>query len=323
MGPVAGGLLIEANLAGLGWRSVFLVNGPVGLLALLAGAWLLPAGAAPQPKALDIAGTLLATATLLALLLPLIQGPESGWPAWCWMSLVLAGPLGWGTWRSWQRRQARDGSALVSPLLLALPAVQRGLLVGLALHGVVPAYLLAMTFVVQGGLGATPYQMALLCLPIAGGAALSIAALARHVVPRLGHWAIVLGAVVQGIGVVLAASAAQHLLASATTGPVHQEPLLLGAHALLGLGIGLIGPALSTATLKDVPLAEAGSASGVVGAVQQLAAVAALALVGGLLFAGQLHAQDRLALQQGLTRAATGLVLLLVLGAAAARRLRV
>ena len=92
---------------------------------------------------------------------------------------------------------------------------------------------------------------------------------------------------------------------------------------MLGLGIGLIGPALSTATLKDVPLTEAGSASGVVGAVQQLAAVAALALVGGLMFAGQLQAQDRLALHQGLTRAATGLVLLLTLGAAAARRLRV
>jgi MFS family permease len=187
LGPVVGGLLIEADLFGLGWRSAFLINLPVGLLSLVAGARLLPHGAGTQPKRVDGVGTLLATATALALVLPLMQGPEAGWPAWCAALLVLALPLALLTWKAWQRRQARDGAALVDPALLAQPALRLGLTAGLALHGVVPAYLLVMTFVVQGGLHASPEQMALLCVPIAAGAAFGIAVLSQRVVPRWGH----------------------------------------------------------------------------------------------------------------------------------------
>ena len=127
----------------------------------------------------------------------------AGWPAWCAALLVLALPLALLTWKAWQRRQARDGAALVDPALLAQPALRLGLTAGLALHGVVPAYLLVMTFVVQGGLHASPEQMALLCVPIAAGAAFGIAVLSQRVVPRWGTASVAVGAAVQAAALVL------------------------------------------------------------------------------------------------------------------------
>ncbi len=319
LGPVVGGLLIEADLFGLGWRSAFLINLPVGLLSLVAGARLLPHGAGTQPKRVDGVGTLLATATALALVLPLMQGPEAGWPAWCAALLVLALPLALLTWKAWQRRQARDGAALVDPALLAQPALRLGLTAGLALHGVVPAYLLVMTFVVQGGLHASPEQMALLCVPIAAGAAFGIAVLSQRVVPRWGTASVAVGAAVQAAALVLTGLTA-HALLGAPPASVFDLRLLAG-HALLGIGIGLIGPALTTATLHDVPLAEAGSASGVLSAAQQMAAVLALAAVGGLMFQGAVRADDPAALQAGLRRALPYLLGTLAVGGWLATRL--
>lgn len=316
LGPVLGGWLVQANLAGLGWRMAFFINLPVGLLAGLAGARLLPAGAGAHPKALDLGGTALVAATLLALMLPLIQGPEQGWPAWCLLLLAAVPLLGAWTLHAWRRRQARDGSALVDPALLRRPSVRRGLLATLALTGIVPAYLLVLSFAVQGGLGAAPQDMAALCVPISLGAALSVALLTRRVVPRLGQATVPVGALVQGLALAWAGFVMHRLLA-APAGAAALHPGLLGAHALLGLGIGFIGPPLSTATLKDVPLAEAGSASGVIGAARQLATALALALAGGLMFLGRAPGADPGAMQQGLLRVLPALGLLLVLGAVA------
>lgn len=320
LGPVLGGLLIDANPAGLGWRSAFLINLPVGLFSLLAGWWLLPTGRATAPKPVDLTGSAWLTATATALLLPLIQGPELGWPVWCIGLLGASLPLAWATSRAWARRQARDGAALVNPALLALPAVRRGLLASLAVNGVVPAYLLALTFALQRGLAASPAQVALLCMPIAVGAALSIAVLAQHVVPRIGAAAIVLGAGVQAAALVLAVWTLSNLLGQ--PGIPALDVRLLVAHGLLGLGIGLIGPALTTATLQDVPLAEAGSASGVVSAVQQLAAALALAVVGLLLFRGPQPALGAETLAAGLLLVGPYLVGTLAVGAWAASRLQ-
>lgn len=320
LGPVAGGLLIEHNIAGLGWRSVFLLNGPLGLFALVAGARLLPRGASAQPKALDVRGTLLVALTLLALVLPLIQGPEGGWPAWSVLSLVAVPPLAWATWWAWTSRQLHDGSALVNPALLHLPSVRRGLLASMGLRGIVPAYLLAMTFVVQGGLGASPGDMALLCMPIAAGATVSVAFLARRAVGRLGPRSVALGAALQGLALGMAWAVAHQLLDAPRASAL--DPRLLGAHALLGLGIGLIGPPLTTFTLKDVPIPEAGSAAGVNSAVQQIATALAFAVVGGLMFLGQVQVQEAVSLQAGMARAMPALLVLLVIGAGCMPRSR-
>src|SRR4051794_9655423 len=97
-GQLIGGLLIHLDIAGSGWRSIFLVNVPIGIAALLAAPRLLPDTrlATPRPDALE---TVLVVGTLTALVLPLVQGQGQGWPAWTWVTLggsaVLAGLAAW------------------------------------------------------------------------------------------------------------------------------------------------------------------------------------------------------------------------------------
>nr|AIA17432.1 Major Facilitator Superfamily [uncultured bacterium] len=93
LGPVIGGILIHFNIAGLDWRPIFLINIPVGLFALFAGAKYLPDGKSPHPLKLDVFGTVLITAALFLLVFPLIQGRELGWPTWSFVLMALAIPI--------------------------------------------------------------------------------------------------------------------------------------------------------------------------------------------------------------------------------------
>jgi MFS family permease len=92
-GQVIGGLLISGDVAGIGWRAVFLINVPVGLIGLIVATRLLPESRAERARATDVVGVMLVTAALLALMLPLIQGNEAGWPIWTWLCLAAASVL--------------------------------------------------------------------------------------------------------------------------------------------------------------------------------------------------------------------------------------
>src|SRR6266567_2564562 len=92
-GPLLGGLLIQHNLFGLGWRPIFLINVPVGVIAVAASALLVRESRAPRPPKLDPVGVALISAALLALLYPLVQGRQLGWPAWTFVSMAASVPL--------------------------------------------------------------------------------------------------------------------------------------------------------------------------------------------------------------------------------------
>jgi hypothetical protein len=89
-GQLIGGLLIDANIAGLDWRSCFLVNVPVGIAALVLTPRVVQESKAEGKGRLDLLGAVVVTAALVAIVLPLIQGREQGWPAWTWISLAIA-----------------------------------------------------------------------------------------------------------------------------------------------------------------------------------------------------------------------------------------
>jgi EmrB/QacA subfamily drug resistance transporter len=278
LGPIVGGLLIDADWFGLGWRLAFLINLPVGAASLAAGLLLLPKGRGTEAVALDVSGALLSVLLLFAILLPLIEGPARGWPLWTVATLAAAAPLAWATWRYLGWREKRRGHALVPPALLRRRQVALGLLAGLCLQPVIPGYLLVMTFVLQGGQGLSAAQMAYACAPIALGAMLGISLLGPRLHRRLGVHAILPGAGVQLASLLLVGWA------------IAQGTMPLWALALgqlgMGVGLGLVGPPLSNATLADVPLAEAGAASGLLSAVQQLAGALGVALAGLLFFHG-------------------------------------
>jgi len=75
-----GGLLVHADIAGLGWRTVFLINLPIGALALALAPVVIPESRAPRTSRIDLVGTALVTSGLTAIVLPLVEGRQHGWP---------------------------------------------------------------------------------------------------------------------------------------------------------------------------------------------------------------------------------------------------
>jgi MFS family permease len=118
-GQVLGGLLVEADLAGLGWRMTFLINLPIGLAGLVALRAVVPESRAPAARALDPIGLGLIAAALTALVLPLVDGRQAGWPVWSWLLLAVA-PILRGAFAVQQRRRAAAGQApLFAPEVFA------------------------------------------------------------------------------------------------------------------------------------------------------------------------------------------------------------
>lgn len=276
LGPIIGGLLIKANWFDLDWRLVFFINLPVGVFSFVAGALLLPKGRGIERIKLDLAGTVLSILWLTSIVMPLIEGPALKWTTWTWLTLLSSLPLGWLTWRYMDWRTRRDGSALVNPQLLRLRTLRLGLMCSLCVHPVIPGYLLMLTLILQQGWGYSALDMSLICLPIALGAMFSISLLSQRLVPYLGPRTISLGIVVTGISLVTVGVALQ-------SAPQSQALLALGQLGM-GLGLGLSGPPLSMLTLQDAPLRDAGAASGLAIAVQQIAGALGIAGTGLMFF---------------------------------------
>jgi EmrB/QacA subfamily drug resistance transporter len=276
LGPIVGGLLIDADWFGLGWRLTFLINLPIGLFALAAGASLLPGGRGVDAAGVDVGGALLSMATLFALLVPLIEGPGHGWPAWSVAMLAATVPLALCTAAYLRWRDRAHGDALIRPALFRRRRVTLGLLCSLCINPVIPGYLLVMTFVLQAGRGFSAAQMAYSCAPIALGAMFGISLLGPRLHKALGVRVLVPAAIVMAASLCIVAYAA------------NTDALTLWALAIgqfgMGVGLGLSGPPLSHVTLQDVPLADAGVASGMFTAVQQLAGALGVALAGLVFF---------------------------------------
>lgn len=284
LGPVVGGLLVDADIAGLGWRAVFLINLPVGALTIAGALRLLPADPPNPGTSLDLGGTAWCLLAALAWAVPLLQGPEHGWTPALFALLASAPLWTWALWRHCRRLEAAGGQPILLPSLLHDAGYRGGLLVSLLATGITPAWLFVLTFAWQLGAGLSATQMALLCTPIALGVMLSVTHLGKRAFARWGPRCIVLGLSIQAAGVALMAAVASGLL-----GPPVQQVMAwpgLLAQGLLGLGVGFIGPPLTSVTLQSVPRQQAGGASGVVNAGRQFAAVAAVALVAAFVHAG-------------------------------------
>ena len=160
-GQVLGGFIVEADLWGLAWRPVFLINIPLGLLALAITPAVLDESRAPSARALDIPGVILCTIGLGLLLYPLIRGHEAGWPAWClgMMALALA-ILGVFLWQQ-QRVAARSGSPLLEIGIFHDRAFSVGAIMTLLFYATLTPFFLIFTLLLQIGLACSPLQAAL------------------------------------------------------------------------------------------------------------------------------------------------------------------
>jgi EmrB/QacA subfamily drug resistance transporter len=267
-GQALGGILLSANIGGLGWRPIFLVNVPVAALTFLFGFRRVPESRSPARPGLDLAGVGLLTLAAGLLTIPIVEGGALGWPLWCWLFLA-AGPGAGAAFVWWERRARASRQPLVDLGLFRSKDFRRGLLVTVTLYATITSFFFVLGLYLQAGRGDSPLVAGLTFVPLAAGnfaASLSSGAL----VERYGRTTLTAGAAFQVAGVLV-------LLAAAD--PRQPESLVLCGVTLFGLGQGLLIPPLIGVVLSRVPVIDSGAATGVLVTVQQLSGTIGLALV--------------------------------------------
>jgi EmrB/QacA subfamily drug resistance transporter len=276
-GPIVGGLLIAANFGGLDWRPIFLVNIPFGILAVVAGWYLIPRTPGHPTLKNDFVGIVLFGAAVVGVVYPLVEGHTLGWPVWLW-GLMAAGLLFVGVFIIWERHRARiDQPQLLNFSLISNPNYLLGLLITTIFASGIPAMFMVISLMLQSGYGFTPLESGLVNTPFSVGVlavSLFIGRLGqRYLRTRLGLGAamLVLGIgwldlIIRGLG-----DSVDHW--------TFLPPLFLAG---LGLGLGFSG--LFQSVLSGVPARDAGAGSGALQAFQQVGGAVGVALVGQIFF---------------------------------------
>jgi EmrB/QacA subfamily drug resistance transporter len=285
LGPIVGGLIIEAFGAEHGWRLVFWVNLPIGAIALIAAAFLLPSGtgSASAPNAakssrIDWVGLLLLSTGLVALLVPLIEGQDRGWPLWTYLVLAAGALLivAFGAWEVAVTR--RRQSPLVPPHLFSHAAFTGGVILALVYFAAFTSIFFTISILWQSGLGHTALESGLVSIPFAIGSILG-SSQSNRLTQKVGRTVLVGGVALVTIGLVWV------WLVLLLTAPADLTNwLLLAPLFIAGFGSGcFIAPNVAF-IVATVDPAEAGAASGVIGVMQRVGSAAGIAVVGSVFF---------------------------------------
>ncbi|MGA5083343.1 MFS transporter [Streptomyces pseudogriseolus] len=277
LGPVLGGVLVDADLFGWSWRPIFLVNVPVGLLALIGVAAYVRESRSPNVQRLDLIGVGLVTLALLSLLYPLVQGAEAGWPAWTFVAMGCSVPLFVAFALYERRKAARDGSALVEPGLFKERPFVAGLLVMLSFFAIIAGLFFPFTLYLQVGLGFSPMAAGLATVPFSFGAMIT-SSFSAVLAMKAGRKVLSIGMLIMGVGMVALIWTIGHF--GADIGGWDLAPAL----TVLGLGLGFVISPVVDIVLGGVPVEHAGSGSGVLSTADQLGAAAGVAVIGVLFF---------------------------------------
>ncbi len=278
-GQLLGGVLIAANVDGLGWRVIFWINVPIGIAALALARRLVPESRATAPGRLDLRGAALFTAALVAIVLPLLDGREQGWPAWSWACLA-AGPVLLVVFAAHLRAKARSGGRpLLDPAIFAVRAFRAGLTCQVLFWCQQAASYLLLALYLQEGRGLSPLEAGGVFAVLAVGyLATSLRAPALTI--RFGRRVVAIGALVAGLGDLALVLA----VLSNGGGPV---AALFPGLFLLGAGQGLCITPLTTTVLAHADASRAGSVSGALSTAQQVGNAIGVA-VSGVIFYGLL-----------------------------------
>jgi len=296
IGPVLGGWLVSSDAFGIGWRSVFLINVPVGIvLVVLALRWV-PETRSERPLRLDPVGLALATTGLVGVMYALVDGRQEDWATWIWVvgsgGLVLLGAFV----LQQVRRERATGSALLPMRLFSDRGFSAGLVTQGAFQGSLAGFALVLTIYVQAGLGWSAMHAGLTLLPFSLGAFVGTG-ISVPLGMKLGKVVMVVGAVLQSLSTVWVISVVHGQGDSVSTWDL--APALVVA----GIGLGLLVVPLVDVALATVPTGEAGAASGAYGTVQQVGAALGVAVIGTVFFAAVGTSYDAASLRSGLLAA--------------------
>ncbi|MGB6454654.1 MAG: MFS transporter [Streptosporangiaceae bacterium] len=273
-GQALGGIILSADILGLTWRPIFLVNLPVAAVTFALALRCVPESRSPTRPGLDLVGVGLLTLASGLLILPVVEGGALGWPPWCWASLATVPFVGAGfVW--WERRVRASRQPLVDLGLFRSPDFRRGLLVNVTLYATISSFFFVLGLYLQLGRGDSPLEAGLTFVPLAAGN--FVASLSSSVlVARYGRSTLTVGAALQVAGLLALIAAA---------GPRSPDALLVAGVALFGLGQGLLIPPIIGVVLSRVPVTDSGAATGVLITTQQMSGTIGIAVVSLAFFA--------------------------------------
>lgn len=280
LGPIVGGLLIQWLGDEHGWRSIFFVNLPFGVIAVVAALALLPSGAeGGDARGIDVVGFVLIAGGLTAILVPLIQGQQDGWPLWTWLTLV-AGVVLLVLFAAWEVGVARRGrtAPLVPPHLFSHPAFSGGVLLALVYFAAFTSIFFSISLYWQSGLRHTALESGLVSIPFALGSIVG-SSQSNRLAERLGRTVLVIGTLLVTVGLITTWLIVWRVSPLDITGW-----MLLPGLLVAGFGSGLFIAPNSQFIVATVDRAEAGAASGVIGTVQRTGSAIGIAVIGSVLF---------------------------------------
>jgi EmrB/QacA subfamily drug resistance transporter len=276
-GLVLGGLLTDADLFGWSWRTIFLINVPIALVALVASMRVVPETREASAKRPDLLGAALLTAAIVAVAYPLLEGRSLGWPAWVWVLLAggIAGLAALGIIE--ERRQHARIAPLLRTRLFRIPAFSAGLVVQLAFAAGLQGFFLVFALWIQLGMGFSPLGAGLTTVAFSVGS-FALAPVAVQLAQRYGRLVLSVGGLLLSAGVVAVAIGADDVGTGSNPWPIVPGLVIAGA------GLSLLVIPLVNVVLAAVPTDAAGGAGGQFTTAQQLGGALGVAVVGTVFF---------------------------------------
>ncbi|SEP67900.1 drug resistance transporter, EmrB/QacA subfamily [Devosia sp. YR412] len=276
-GPIVGGLLINAQLFGLDWQPIFLVNVPVGIAAVVAGLYLIPRVPGHPDIKNDYVGIALFGLSIIAVVFPIVEGRAYGWPLWAF-GMIAVGLIGLVAFFFWQKARAqRNEPQLLNYDLLTNRDFMFGAFVVTIFASGIPGMFMVISLLLQGGFGFSALESGLTNTPFSVGVLI-----ASGIAGRFG--ANYLRGRLAGAGALLTLGIAWLHFIIAGVGDTIDHWSFLPPLLLAGIGLGLGFSSLFQLVLANVPPRDAGAGSGSLQAFQQVGGALGVALVGELFF---------------------------------------
>ena len=276
-GLILGGWLVTADLLGMGWRSIFLVNVPIGVVLVVAALLFVPRSRSEHPLRPDLVGVLLGGVGVFLVVFPLTDGRAAGWAWWIWAMLTMSPfVIVAFVWQQGRMLKAHKAPLLPLPLFHDRGFASGQLVQVLSSIGN-GGYVLILLYYVQSALGFTALAAGLTLLPFALGS-MAAAPLAILATKRIGKWAVLLGGLVQAAALTWVMWTIW-TAGAALTGWDVTAPL-----TLVGAGMMTLIMPLTSITLESVPTPDAGAASGSLTTFGQIGMVLGVALAGSVFF---------------------------------------
>ena len=265
LGPIVGGALVDS----IGWRSVFLVNLPVGFVAIILTAMYVPESRAPHPRRIDPVGQGLVIVALATLTYAIIEGRRAGWLS---AEILTVFGVSVASFAALIAYELRRREPLLEVRFFRSAPFSGASAIALCVFAAIAGFLFLNTLYLQTVRGLSPFEAGLYTLPMAGGM-LIFSPLSGRIMSRVGTRP---SLVVGGIAVTVAGLMLTQI--TRATAPAY----LFVAYAVFGLGSGLVNPPITNTAISGMPPAQAGVAAAVASTSRQVGATLGVAVLGAV-----------------------------------------